>query len=160
MTSGPLTLAEALISELRARHWTLSTAESLTGGGLGSLITAVPGASDVYLGGLITYSIELKANLLGLSSQELAAGVVSEVVAEAMASRVRTLTGADVGLATTGAAGPEPHGGAAPGTVCLAVSQPDVTLAWTVQLTGGRDQVRAAAISEILRVAAEQIARA
>lgn len=159
MTSDQRDLAEQLVIQLRERGHTLATAESLTGGGLGSIVTAVPGASDVYLGGVITYSIDLKSSLLGLSAEELAAGVVSEVVAEAMAARVRTLAGAEVGLATTGVAGPAAHGGAAPGTVCLAVSQPEFTLAWTVHLPGDRDQVRAAAITEILRVAVEQTAR-
>ena len=159
MTAAHHDLADRLITQLRARGQTLATAESLTGGGLGSIITAVPGASDVYLGGVITYSIDLKADLLGLSPAELAAGVVSEVVAEAMAARVRRRTGAQVGLATTGVAGPTAHGGAAPGTVCLAVSQPELTLAWTVNLPGSREQVRAAAITEILRVAVEQTAQ-
>lgn len=156
MTAAHVDMARQLIAQLRARGQTLATAESLTGGGLGSTITAVAGASDVYVGGVITYSVDLKAELLGLTSQELAAGVVSETVAEAMAVRVRRLTGAVVGLATTGVAGPGPHAGAAPGTVCLAVSQPELTLAWTVNLAGDRDQVRASAIFEILRVAVEQ----
>lgn len=158
MSSEQLHLAECLIARLRERHESLSTAESLTGGGLGSVITAVPGASDVYLGGVITYSVNLKAELLGLSPEQLAAGVVSEVVAEAMATRIRSVTGAVVGLATTGAAGPGSHAGAAPGTVCLAVSRPEVTLAWTLHVTGSRAEVRTAAIREILRVAMEQIA--
>lgn len=102
-------LPEVLIDMLRTRRETLATAESCTGGLLGQLVTDVPGASDVYRGGWITYSNELKSGLVGVPAALLApggAGAVSRETAEAMAAGGLDRSGADHCLAITGIAGP------------------------------------------------------
>ncbi len=111
---GELLGLEAEIGELlRARGLTLAVAESCTGGLLGHLITNVPGSSDYFLGGVVTYSDRAKEKLLGVRRESLAEqGAVSEQVAREMARGARALFGADVALAITGIAGP---GGATPG---------------------------------------------
>src|SRR5438105_4278355 len=105
-------LAERLLEQCRLRRWTLAAAESDTGGLVLQALTSVPGSSAVVLGGVVAYHDGLKRALLGVSDELLLAhGAVSAAVAEAMASGVRRATMADVGLATTGIAGP---GGATP----------------------------------------------
>jgi len=113
---------------LRRRGQTIATAESCTGGLIGSLLTDVSGSSDYYLGGVIAYANEVKQHLLGIDAATLAAvGAVSEQVALAMARGVRHLLGADYGLSTTGIAGPT---GGTPdkpvGLVYIALVGPDV----------------------------------
>ena len=115
-------------SLLRRRGQTVATAESCTGGLIGSLLTDVSGSSDYYLGGVIAYANEVKQHLLGVDATTLAAvGAVSEQVALAMARGVRHLLGADYGLSTTGIAGPT---GGTPdkpvGLVYIALVGPDV----------------------------------
>ncbi len=105
---------------LTERGRTLACAESLTGGGLGERITAVPGASAYFLGSAVTYSIEAKRSILHVSAETLAGpGPVSRECAAEMAAGARRLFGADVAVALTGAAGPEAHGGAEPGQVWI-----------------------------------------
>jgi nicotinamide-nucleotide amidase len=99
---------------------TIACAESLTGGGLGERITAVPGASAYFLGSAVTYSIEAKRSLLGVSRATLdGPGPVSRECAAEMASGARRVFGADLAVALTGAAGPERHGRADPGQVWI-----------------------------------------
>ena len=125
---------------LRARHATLSVAESITGGLLGGRITAAPSASDYYLGGFLTYSDEMKTRLLGVPAEMLAQHTaVSEPVAKAMAEGAKLRTGSDFALAITGYAGPE---GAQVGLVFVALASPDATEARRVQLPGDRDRIR------------------
>jgi PncC family amidohydrolase len=101
-----------VLEALTKRHLTLAVAEGDTGGLVLDWLTAVPGSSAVVLGGVVAYHDELKRNLLGVSTATLEQhGAVSAQAAEAMASGVRRLVGADVGIATTGIAGP---GGATP----------------------------------------------
>jgi PncC family amidohydrolase len=96
---------------LAERGLTIACAESLTGGGLGERITAVPGASAYFLGSAVTYSIEAKRSLLGVSRATLdGPGPVSRECAAEMASGARRVFGADLAVALTGAAGPERHG--------------------------------------------------
>jgi PncC family amidohydrolase len=112
-------------SLLRELGYTLATAESLTGGLVGAQITSVPGASDYYLGGVISYATSIKNSLLGVSSHILdSRGAVSEEAAAAMATGVERLFGASVGLSTTGVAGPTMQEGKPVGTLCLSVSGP------------------------------------
>ena len=86
---------------------TLATAESCTGGGIGAALTAVPGSSSVYVGGVISYTNEVKAGVLGVSRDLLdREGAVSAPVAQAMAKGVRELLHADVAVSVTGLAGP------------------------------------------------------
>lgn len=99
---------EARVGEvLRRRSLTLALAESCTGGLIASLVTDVPGSSDYFLASLVTYANSSKAALLGVSERTLREhGAVSEEAAREMASGVRKVTGADVGLSATGIAGP------------------------------------------------------
>ena len=109
---------------LRERGLTLAVAESCTGGRIGDRITDVPGSSAYFLLGAATYSNEAKVGVLGVAEQTLAAhGAVSPQTAEEMAAGVRRVAGADVGLSTTGVAGP--GGGTAEkpvGTVCIGLA--------------------------------------
>jgi len=101
------TLEAVLGRILREKKLTLATAESCTGGLVGNLITDVPGSSDYYLGGVVAYHNDVKMKLLGVSEATLRKfGAVSELTARQMAEGVRKLIGADVGLSTTGIAGP------------------------------------------------------
>jgi nicotinamide-nucleotide amidase len=130
---------------------TLGCAESLTGGLLGGRVTTVPGSSDYYLGGVITYATDAKAAVLGVDRGLLAEhGPVSEAVAGAMAEGVRRLLGASVGLATTGVAGPTEQGGQPVGTLCLGVADADGTVTRRVRAPGDRAQVRAWAATSAL----------
>jgi nicotinamide-nucleotide amidase len=119
-------LASVLLEQLRRRGQTLAVAESCTGGGLGAALAAVPGASDVLLGGVIAYANSVKQGLLGVPAALLEAhGAVSDPVARAMAEGARRATGADWALAITGVAGP--GGGSAEkpvGLVHIAVAGP------------------------------------
>ena len=99
------TLCCKVLDTLRGR--TLATAESLTGGGIGAALTAVPGSSAVYKGGIVSYTNEVKETVLGVPAEVLDAyGAVSEPVARAMAEGVLHLIKADVAVSVTGLAGP------------------------------------------------------
>jgi len=120
MRSG---LAARVLAELDRRGETLATAESLTGGMVGQLLTDVPGASASYLGGVISYATRLKATLVGVDSTTLAElGPVAARTAAEMARGVAKRCNADWGLATTGVAGPEAQAGHPVGQVFVAVS--------------------------------------
>ena len=120
-------LASVVLDLLRQRGQTLAVAESCTGGGLGAALAAVPGASDVFLGGVIAYANAVKERLLGVPPELLAVhGAVSDPVAQAMAEGGRRATGATWAIAVTGIAGP--GGGSAEkpvGLVHLAIAGPD-----------------------------------
>ena len=120
-------LAEVVLQQLRQRGQTVAVAESCTGGGLGAALAAVPGASDVFLGGVIAYANGVKQGLLGVPAELLQAhGAVSDPVAQAMAEGARRVTGADWGLAITGVAGPGGGSDEKPvGLVHLAIACPD-----------------------------------
>src|SRR3954454_10769656 len=103
---------------LRSTCSTLATAESLTGGRLAVALTDVPGASETYLGGVVSYATEIKASVLDVSADIIDRhGVVSPECAKAMASAVRAVMGATYGISTTGVAGPADQEGKPPGTV-------------------------------------------
>lgn len=117
-------IENALVLHLRERGMTLACAESCTGGLIAKRITDISGCSDVFLGGCVTYANEAKERLIGVRHETLETyGAVSEQTAREMARGVRLALGADVGIATTGIAGP---GGGTPdkpvGTVYIAVS--------------------------------------
>jgi nicotinamide-nucleotide amidase len=100
-------VAEAVAAQLARTGSTLATAESCTGGLIARMITAIPGVSSSYLGGVVTYANEAKTELLGVPAEMLAThGAVSPEVAAAMAEGMRTRLGATVGISTTGVAGP------------------------------------------------------
>jgi len=136
----------ALVAALRKNGMTLATAESCTGGLLSKRITDVAGCSDVFLGGCVTYANSVKQGLIGVREETLEAyGAVSAETAAEMAAGTRRALGADVGLSTTGIAGP---GGGTPdkpvGTVYVAVSFGNKTFVKRLRIspTKTRDQIR------------------
>lgn len=149
------TLAARVHETLLARGLTVSTAESLTGGLLGGHLTATPGSSETYVGGLVTYATELKQRFLGVTDEVVSTyGVVSAQCAEQMALGVRRLLGSDWSLATTGVAGPTLQEGKPPGTVFVGVAGPEAVRSLTLRLDGDRSSVReqscAAALAALL----------
>ncbi|MFB9378040.1 CinA family protein [Kineococcus gynurae] len=140
--AGPVTPAE-LVAALAARGWTVATAESLTGGLLCATLVDVPGASAVVRGGVVAYATELKADLLGVDPERLREhGPVDALVARQMAAGVAARLGADVGIATTGVAGPGPSDGHPAGTVHLGLAHPGGTASHRLDLTGDRAGIR------------------
>ena len=135
-------LAAVVLELLRRRGQTLAVAESCTGGGLGAALAAVPGASDVFLGGVIAYANAVKQALLGVPAPLLEAhGAVSDPVAECMAEGVRRATGADWAIAVTGIAGPGGGRAGKPvGLVHIAVAGPDGCAAAPVHFGSSRDR--------------------
>lgn len=132
---------------LADRGATVAVGESLTGGLLGAQLTAVPGASKTFRGGVIAYATELKQTLLDVPGPLLdAEGAVSAHVAAAMAAGVRDRLAATYGVALTGVAGPDEQDGNPPGTVFVAVAGPDDGQVRELTLPGDRWEVRAAAV--------------
>ncbi len=154
-----MTDAAALIARLIERGWTVGVAESLTGGMVVAELVSVPGASAVVRGGVVAYATEVKHTLLGVDADLLAAsGAVHPEVARQMAEGVRgALAGADaatdVGIATTGVAGPDPQDGQPVGTVYVAVSTPERTNVGRLALTGTRDEIRRQSVDAALELA-------
>ena len=112
-------LAHQIVTALNGR--TVATAESLTGGLVGAALTAVPGSSAVYRGGVIPYATDLKASLLDIPKLTMSHGPVSSEVVAAMAVNAAYLLNSDFGVATTGVAGPEAQDDKPVGTVFIAV---------------------------------------
>ncbi len=133
---------------------TVATAESLTAGMVAAALAEVPGASSVLQGGIVAYQVTVKENLLGVDARLLAeAGAVDPRVAEAMARGARDALSADIGVATTGVAGPAAHEGKPVGTVFTAISTASGTESFEHHFSGGRDAIRSAsrdaALSEL-----------
>ena len=145
-------LAAIMLDACRARGWHIAVAESCTGGLLGERLTRIPGASDVFLGGVIAYGNRVKETLLGVARDDLAAhGAVSEPVARAMATGARSATGAEIGLAITGVAGPDGGTPEKPvGTVWVAVDTPIGQKTYGGRLIGDRAEVRYRATQSVL----------
>jgi len=144
-------MAASLHAELLRRSATIAAAESLTGGDLSSLMTATPGASQTYRGGVVAYATVVKRDVLGVSEETLAShGAVSAECASEMASGVRAMLGADYAVSTTGVAGPADQEGKAVGLVYIAVAGPDGVVTKQVHLDGDRAQIRAQACVEAL----------
>jgi len=135
-------LASVVLERLRQRGETLAVAESCTGGGLGAALAAVPGASDVFLGGVIAYANAVKEGLLGVPPELLAEhGAVSDPVAIAMAEGVRRRTGSDWALSVTGIAGPGGGSAAKPvGLVHVAVAGPNGSRSEALQFGPSRSR--------------------
>ncbi|MEV2240547.1 CinA family protein [Micromonospora sp. NPDC049891] len=150
--------AAGVVHRLAERQETFATVESLTGGLLAATIVEIAGASAVYRGGLVVYATELKEQLADVPKELLAErGPVDADVAAALAEGGRRRCGADWGVATTGVAGPEPQDGKPVGLVFVAVAGPDGTEVRQLDLDGGRDRIRGAAVTEALRLVAEHI---
>ncbi|PZU31571.1 MAG: damage-inducible protein CinA [Microbacterium sp.] len=154
---------ERLVARLAELGWTLGVAESLTGGLVLSSIVDVAGSSHVLRGGVVAYATDLKAALLGVDETLLAAhGPVHPRVARQMAEGVRrTVAGAgeaaDVGIATTGIAGPVSPDGQPVGTVHLAVATALGSRVESLRLTGGRASIRAEAAARVIRMALDAL---
>jgi nicotinamide-nucleotide amidase len=143
--------AAGIIAILRDRGLTLAVAESLTGGLLIAELVSVPGASAVVRGGVVAYATDLKASMLGVDPALLAAsGPIHPDVARAMADGVRERLGADIGISTTGVAGPDPQDGHAPGDVWLGFAVGDRVTAVGLALGGDREAIRSDTVSESL----------
>jgi nicotinamide-nucleotide amidase len=146
-----MTDAAELVAELTRRGLTIAVAESLTGGLLIAELVAVPGASVVVRGGVVAYATDLKAGLLDVDPDLLAAsGPIHPDVARQMADGVRKRLGADIGIATTGAAGPGPQDGHAPGEVWLGFAISGEVTAVGLALGGDRAAIRRDTVSESL----------
>jgi nicotinamide-nucleotide amidase len=132
------TMESVVLDMLRGRGLTLALAESVTGGLVSARLTAVPGASDVLRGCVVSYASEVKYDLLGVPEGP----VVTEEAAGAMAHGARRALGADIGLALTGVAGPGEQEGRPAGTLCIGMALGERTVTTTVRLPGQREQMR------------------
>lgn len=163
VSSGPRSEPERLVERLRDLGWTLGVAESLTGGLVAASIVAVPGASAVLRGAVVAYATDLKSTLLGVDATLLEAhGPVHPRVARQMADGIRRTVGdasgpADVGIATTGIAGPVSADGQPVGTVHVAVSTPLGSRVESLQLSGDRTQIRTEAAARAVLLALDAL---
>jgi nicotinamide-nucleotide amidase len=140
-------LEEVVLLLLGLRHWTLATAESCTGGLLAGRLTGVPGSSRYFLGGAIVYADQLKTVFADVPEEIIEReGPVSEPVARLLAEGIRARTGASMGVAITGIAGPGPGTGADAekpvGLVHIGLADPDDTQVRTLHITGDRERIR------------------
>lgn len=142
------TMEATVIHELKRRGLTLAVAESLTGGLVGARLTAVPGASAVFRGAVVAYASEIKCKLLDVPPGP----VVSAATARAMALGVARLLGADIGLATTGVAGPDRQEGQPVGTVFLGLALNGRGETRRLRLPGRRDTVRQLTVTHLLNL--------
>lgn len=147
-----MTVAEKLVELLKARGLTVATAESCTGGGVGFAITSVAGSSAVFAGGVISYSNEVKANVLGVSREDLnRVGAVSAEVAAQMAVGVRKLLGTDLAVSLTGIAGPDGGSEEKPvGLVWFGLASEKDVRAEKAIFRGDRARVRELAVTHAL----------
>ena len=149
------TMESVVLELLKERGLTLAVAESLTGGLVGSRICNVPGASDVFKGAVVSYATDVKRDLLGVTAER----VVSEECAREMAEGVRKALGADVGLSTTGVAGPDSIEGQPPGLVYFGMQIGDAAAeAVGVQLPGDRERVRQFSVISLLSLLRTRLA--
>jgi nicotinamide-nucleotide amidase len=152
------TAAADLVARLTSAGQTVAVAESLTGGLVAAALTDIPGASVVVRGGVLAYSTDLKAQVLGVDEGLLArVGAVDAEVAEQMARGVRLLMGSTYGLATTGVAGPDQVDGKPVGTVYVAVVGLDFSRVKALSLSGNRGDVRAQSVLAVLALLAEAL---
>lgn len=153
-----MTTAEKLVAALRAGRMTCATAESCTGGGVGSAITAVSGASSVFRGGIISYDNEIKCRILGVEQRIIdKEGPISQACAEQMAVGARRLLATNFAVAVTGLAGPGGDGVHPAGCVWFAVASDAGVVAENVVFPGDRAAVRAAAVEHALQMILENI---
>ena len=146
-----LELATTVVNQLKKSGKTLAVAESLTGGGLGAAITEVAGSSEVFLGGITTYSDLSKTKLLEVPKKMITKHTaVSEEVAKEMATSARDLFKSDYAISTTGVAGPGKAYGKTAGTVWLAIASKKEVIAIELSIAGDRATVRNATIESAL----------
>lgn len=155
-----MTAAQELLELLRVEGKTVATAESLTGGLVASALVDHPGASDVFVGGVVAYQNYVKTLTLAVPADVLTRrGAVDPEVAALMASGVAQRMGADVGVATTGVAGPGPEEDVPSGTVFVAATdrRSGVSLVRGLTVEGDRSAVRQAATSAALTIACDVV---
>ncbi|MBM7051290.1 CinA family protein [Rothia sp. ZJ1223] len=151
MSSRGYSLAQRVIETAKTRGVQLATAESLTAGLVGATLCDVPGASAVYRGGVISYSSDVKAGVLGVSAQLLKTqGAVDSEVVRSMAQGAARVCEADCAVATTGAAGPEPADGKPVGTVFIGIFCAGETYAYEKKYEGNRQEIRQATVEDVL----------
>lgn len=155
--------AERVLARLRELGWAIACAESLTGGLLCAALTAVPGASAHVRGGVVAYATPVKQSLLGVDPALLRAhGAVHPDVARQMAIGVREALSVDggsaqVGVSTTGVAGPDPADGRPVGTVFIGISTPLGTRTVSLRASGDRSSIRAETVRRALRAVRESL---
>jgi len=152
-------MEKRVIEKLRERGLLLATAESCTGGLCAKRLTDVPGASQVFCGGVVSYTNDVKMRLLGVKEETLAQfGAVSGETAREMAEGVRKATGADVAVSVTGVAGPSSDEmGNVVGTVFIAFSSEQETVSEKLQLSGDREKIREQSVNAMLWLAMRKI---
>ena len=146
-------LASSLIKKLEEKNLTLAVAESLTGGLVAASLTEIPGASKVVKGSITAYADEIKQNILNVNKETITNFTsISEQVAVEMAINVRKIMKSDIGISTTGVAGPEKSAGFAPGLVFVAISIGDHNMCQKLEITGDRSKIRNQTVHEILQL--------
>lgn len=143
---------------LKQKKMTVATAESCTGGLLASRLTDVSGSSAYVKGGVVSYCNEIKHAVLHVKSNTLAEfGAVSSQTAKQMASNVRLIFEADIGLSTTGVAGPSPSEGKPVGLVYVAVVGKNFREVKVCHFNGTRTEIKAQAVEAVLKLLAEHL---
>ena len=146
-------LASSLIKKLEEKNLTVAVAESLTGGLVAASLTEIPGASKVFKGSITAYSDEIKQNVLNVNKETITNFTsISEQVALEMAINVRKIMKSDIGISTTGVAGPEKSAGFAPGLVFVAISIGDHNMCQKLEITGDRSKIRNQTVQELLQL--------
>ncbi len=159
-STGPGRRVRELLERLAGRGETLATAESLTGGRLASLVTAVPGSSRVYVGGVVAYAASVKQDLLGVPAELVERhGVVSPECARAMAEGARRRLCATYAVSTTGVAGPDSQEGHPVGTVFVGIAGPGGATTLALELTGDRTAIQDRTCAEALAAVAGVLPR-
>lgn len=161
MKSEEFSVKKKLLGLLCEKNITFSAAESCTGGLVLEMLTSLPGASSVILGGVVSYSNSVKENVLGVPSETLERfGAVSRECALEMAEGVRRITGSDISVSVTGIAGPDGGTPEKPvGTVCFGVSYKDKADSVRVNFDESlsRDEIRMSAANYAMELAANRI---
>ncbi len=152
-------LAARVLARAREKGMTLGCAESCTGGMIAATLTAISGSSDSFVGGIVSYWVDVKERVLDVDTRIIEEhGVVSTETAEAMAAGARKMLACDYAVATTGIAGPT---GAEPGkpvgTVCYGIATPDGCTSFTTCAGDSREEVRARAVTRALEALFETL---
>lgn len=158
-TDALLANAESLLKTCRGKGLKLAVAESCTGGLISALLTEIPGSSDVFERGFVTYSYESKTELLGVDKAELLAhGAVSERVVSAMAMGAKGNAGVDIAIAVSGIAGPGGGTKEKPvGTVYIAIAAGERLTVERCQFKGNRSQIRLSSVEKALAMLGESL---
>lgn len=142
-----------LVDKIHEHSFTLACAESLTGGQLAGTVVNIPGVSEIFRGGIVSYATDVKASVLGVSRERLdLTGPVDEQVAIQMARGACRVLNADIGISTTGVAGPGPHDGHPAGTVWIGIAGVVGEKAELYHFDGDRVSVRAQAVNAALEL--------